>query len=132
MAEGTGRVSPFEPDAFAREWAQAWNAKNLDQVLAHFADSIVFSSPKAVDAVGQPTVRGKPSLRAYWERALSQISALEFTVVAVMWEAASRRLAIIYDRRVNGRADRAIELLTFDSQGLVGTGEVFYGVFPSV
>ncbi len=49
MAEGTGRVSPFQPDAFAREWAQA---------------------------------PGKPSLRAYWERALSPISTLEFTVVA--------------------------------------------------
>jgi hypothetical protein len=75
-------------------------------------DAIVFSSPKAVDAVGQPTVRGKPALRAYWERALTQISALDFVVVAAMWDASVRRLAIIHDREVNGRADRAIELLT--------------------
>jgi hypothetical protein len=123
-------VSPFDPDAFAREWAQAWNARDLDRVLAHFSDTIIFSSPKAVDAVGQPTVRGKPALRAYWERALLQISALEFTIVAAMWDASFRRLAIIYDRKVNGRADRAIELLTFDARGLVTAGEVFYGVAP--
>lgn len=124
-------VSSFEPDAFAREWAQAWNARDLDRVLAHFSDAIVFSSPKAMDAVGQPTVRGKPALRAYWERALTQISALEFIVVAAMWDASVRRLAIIYDRKVNGRADRAIELLTFDPRGVVTAGEVFYGVAPS-
>ncbi|HEU5155089.1 MAG TPA: nuclear transport factor 2 family protein [Gemmatimonadales bacterium] len=124
-------MSSFEPDAFAREWAQAWNARDLDRVLGHFSDAIVFSSPKAVDAVGQPTVRGKPALRAYWERALTQISTLEFRVVAVMWDSSARRLAIIYDRNVNGRSDRAIELLTFDSKGLVAAGEVFYGVSPT-
>ncbi|HSE67792.1 MAG TPA: nuclear transport factor 2 family protein, partial [Gemmatimonadales bacterium] len=90
-----GSVSSFEPDAFAREWAEAWNARDLDRVLAHFSDTIVFSSPKAVDAVGQPTVRGKPALRAYWERALTQISALEFIIVAALWDAPFRRLAII-------------------------------------
>jgi hypothetical protein len=125
-------VSSFEPDAFARDWAHAWNARDLERVLAHFSDAIVFSSPKAMDAVGQPTVRGKPALRAYWERALTQISALEFIVVAAMWDASVRRLAIIYDRKVNGRADRAIELLTFDPRGVVMAGEVFYGVAPSM
>ena len=124
-------MSPFDPDAFALEWAQAWNARDLDRVLGHFSDAIVFSSPKAVDALGQPTVRGKPALRAYWERALTQISALEFTIIAAMWDASAQRLAIIYDRKVNGRSDRAIELLTFDARGLVAVGEVFYGVSPS-
>ena len=124
-------MSSFDPDAFVREWAQAWNARDLDRVLVHFSDAIVFSSPKAVDAVGQPTVRGKPALRAYWERALTQISTLEFTVVAALWDASARRLAIIYDREVNGRSDRAIELLIFDGNGLVAAGEVFYGVSPS-
>jgi hypothetical protein len=76
-------------------------------------------------------VRGKPALRAYWERAFTQISALEFTIVAALWDASLRRLAIIYDRKVNGRADRAIELLTFDARGLVTSGEVFYGVAPT-
>lgn len=129
MTVGSG--SSFEPDAFAREWAQAWNARDLDRVLAHFSDAIVFSSPKAVDAVGQPTVHGKPALRAYWERALTQISALEFIIVATMWDPSFRRLAIIYDRKVNGRADRAIELLTLNPGGLVTSGEVFYGVAPA-
>ncbi|HSE65560.1 MAG TPA: nuclear transport factor 2 family protein [Gemmatimonadales bacterium] len=124
-------MSSFDPDAFAREWAKAWNARDLDRVLAHFSEAIVFSSPKAVDAVGQPTVRGQPALRAYWERALTQISTLEFMVAALIWDPAARRLAIIYDRKVNGRSDRAIELLTFDSQGLVAAGEVFYGVSPT-
>jgi hypothetical protein len=37
-------------------------------------------------------------------------------------------LAIIYDRQVNGRPDRAAEILRFGLVGRVIQGEVFYGV----
>jgi ketosteroid isomerase-like protein len=120
----------FKSDAFAAEWAAAWNRRDLDSILAHFADDVVFSSPKAVDAVGAPTVRGKPALRAYWELALSRISALQFTVRRALWDPAAREIMIVYDRDINGRADRAVEVLRIAPTGAVVSGEVFYGVVP--
>jgi hypothetical protein len=40
-------------------------------------------------------------------------------------------LVIIYDREVDGRGDRASEILQFGLGGRVVRGEVFYGVRAS-
>jgi hypothetical protein len=121
----------FDPPAFASAWAAAWNRRDLDAVLSHFAEGVVFSTPKAVDTVGRPTVVGIPAVRAYWEEALTLITGLHFTVVRTIWDVERREIGIIYDRRVNGREDRALELLRLDGQGQVDRGEAFYGVIPS-
>jgi ketosteroid isomerase-like protein len=115
---------------FARAWAEAWNRRDLDAILAHFADDVVFSSPRALDAVGVPTVRGKPALRRYWQIALERIRVLQFSVERVIWDEAARELAIVYDREVDARRDRAVEVLRFGADGRVSRGEVFYGVIP--
>jgi hypothetical protein len=115
---------------FAQHWAEAWNHLRIEWVLEHFDEDVVFSSPKALDAVGVPTVRGKAALRAYWQAALQPVTVLRFTVVRVLWDAGSSELAIIYDRRVNDRHDRAAEVLQFGGSGRVVRGEVFYGVLP--
>ena len=115
---------------YARRWAEAWNRRDLDSVLAHFEDDVVFSSPKALDAIGAPTVHGKAALRDYWVRALAPVTALRFTLVRIVWDPDESELAILYDREVNGRRDRASETLHFGPSGRVVRGEVFYGVRP--
>jgi limonene-1,2-epoxide hydrolase len=118
----------FAPDRFAAQWEAAWNRQDLDAVLAHFAPDVVFTSPTASATVGHPTVTGRASLQAYWQAALARISSLHFTVVRTLWDGTRHELAIVYDRRVNGREDRAIECLRFGEHDLVVSGEVFYGV----
>jgi hypothetical protein len=117
-----------EAAAFARRWSDAWNRLEIESVLEHFDDQVVFSSPKALEAIGIASVVGKSALRAYWMAALTKITSLHFSVVRVVWDAETRELAIIYDRQVNGRRDRASENLQFAESGLVVRGEVFYGV----
>ena len=113
---------------FAQRWAEAWNRRDIESVLEHFADDVVFSSPKAVVAVGTGTVRGKSALRQYWHTAVKPITSLRFDVVRVIWDPGTSELAIIYDREVNGGRDRAAEVLQFGAGGRVVRGEVFYGV----
>lgn len=113
---------------FATRWAEAWNRLDIESVLEHFADDVVFSSPKALAAVGTGTVRGKDALRQYWRVALEPIATLRFDVVRILWDAETSELSIIYDRQVNGRPDRAAEVLQFGPGGRVVRGEVFYGV----
>lgn len=120
----------LSPADFAAAWAEAWNCRQIEVVLAHFADEIEFTSPVAVAVTGAPTMRGKPALRAYWEKAMAQVTLLRFTVVRTVWDPVGRELAIIYDREVNDQRDRALELLRFDQAGQVVSGEVFYGVRP--
>lgn len=69
---------------FAAEWAAAWNARDLEAVLAHFAEDAVFTSPVAARLLGgDGIVRGKAALRAYWAEALPRSPDLHFTVLGV-------------------------------------------------
>jgi|EndMetStandDraft_2_1072991.scaffolds.fasta_scaffold28693_2 ketosteroid isomerase-like protein len=113
---------------FAARWAQAWNSRDIEKVLAHFHDDVVFTSPTAMALMGTPTVRGKESLRAYWTTALSRLTSLRFTVDRVVWDPDSRELAIIYTSETDGKARRVSENLVFNSAGEVVVAEVFHGV----
>ena len=113
---------------FAHRWTEAWNNGDLDAVLEHFDNDVAFSSPKALEAVGVPTVLGKTALRRYWAAALQPVKSLRFTLLRVIWDPDGSVLAIIYDRDVNDRRDRASEVLHFGPSGRVIRGEVFYGV----
>ena len=113
---------------FAVRWAEAWNRRDIEQVLAHFHDDVVFTSPTALAVMGTPTVRGKESLRAYWTTALSRLTSLRFTVDRVAWDPHTRELAIIYTSETDGKARRVSENLVFDSAGRVVIAEVFHGV----
>ena len=114
--------------AFAAQWAEAWNRRDIEQVLAHFHEDVAFTSPTALAVVGTPTVRGKRSLREYWTMALSRLASLRFTVDRVVWDAGSRELAIIYTSETDGKARRVSENLRFDSAGQIVVAEVFHGV----
>jgi len=113
---------------FAARWAQAWNSRDIEKVLAHFHDDVVFTSPTAMALMGTPTVRGKESLRAYWTTALSRLTSLRFTVDRVVWDSDRRELAIIYTSETDGKARRVSENLVFNSAGEVVVAEVFHGV----
>jgi len=39
--------------AFAQDWEQGWNSHDLDVILRHYRDDIVFRSKKAVALVGR-------------------------------------------------------------------------------
>ena len=74
-----------DPSAFAAEWLQAWNTHDLDRVLNHFHDDVVFTSPVAAAFFPetQGRIRGKPALRAYWAEGLRRIPDLHFTIEQV-------------------------------------------------
>lgn len=116
-----------EAAAYAEGWASEWNRRDLEAILAHFDDGIVFTSPKAIAVTGSATVRGKLALRSYWERALTRIGSLRFEIRRIVWDPTTRDLAILYDRQVDGQQDRVAEVLRFNANGKLVEGEVLYG-----
>lgn len=74
-----------EPHAFARDWLAAWNAHDVEAVLRHFHDDVVFTSPVAARVLPETggVLRGKDALRRYWTEGLRQIPDLRFAVEAV-------------------------------------------------
>jgi uncharacterized protein (TIGR02246 family) len=115
----------LDAEAYAKQWIEAWNRRDLDAVLSHFADDVVFVSPKAQAFVGCSELHGKAELRAYWESALARITELQFTLDQVVVD--DSRIAIVYHAGLNGVTAHAIELLTFNEQGKTIRGEAFYG-----
>jgi hypothetical protein len=73
-------------DHFAAEWIAAWNAHDLDAVLAHYAEDFEMSSPFIVQFGADPSgkLRGKPKVAAYWKVALGLVPDLRFELVSVL------------------------------------------------
>jgi ketosteroid isomerase-like protein len=74
-----------EAQEFAAAWLEAWNEQDLDRVLGHFTDDVVFSSPIAAQLVpgSEGVIHGKAALRRYWSEGLRLIPDLHFEVVGV-------------------------------------------------
>jgi len=99
-----------EARAFAEQWARDWNAHDIDALLEHFTDDIVFTSPVAVRLFGgDGVIRGKAALRDYWAKGVRLIPDLRFEVLAVY--AGISTLVINYRNQAGGVV---CEVLTFD------------------
>jgi len=113
------------PDAapFADAWVRAWNAHDVEAVLEHFGDDVVFTSPVAARVLPDTggVVRGKAALREYWTTALKMLPDLHFDVVGVY---RGESTLVINYRNERGRLVN--EVLTFDADGLVHEGHGTY------
>ena len=107
---------------FAADWERNWNAHDLDALLTHFAEDVVFTSPVAAQILpaGNGVIRGRDALRAYWSYALGMLPDLHFTVEDVY--SGLDTIAIAYR---NHAGNRVCELLTFDGP-LVVAGHATY------
>jgi hypothetical protein len=72
-------------ESFVDQWLQAWNAHDVEAVLAHFTDDVVFTSPFAAQVMpsSDGVIRGKEALRAYWTVGLDRLPDLHFDLVGV-------------------------------------------------
>lgn len=71
---------------FAAEWIDAWNAHDLERILSHYDDEVVFTSPTAARVVPESggVINGKDGLRRYWTLGLSMLPDLHFTLEAAL------------------------------------------------
>jgi hypothetical protein len=112
---------------FAETWIAAWNRRDVEAVLAHFAEEAQFVSPMARNFVGSPVLRNKKELEEYWRGALDRISVLEFKLDHATWDEGRRELNVVYESNLNGECKRACEIMQFDASGRQIRGEAFYG-----
>lgn len=103
--------------AFAESWLGSFNARDLDAIMAHYAEDVAHSSPTVMRPLGEPSgvVRGKAALRAYFERALSAAGPDLRYELRRVYEGA-HGVTILYDRS-GGKL--VAETFLFDASGLV-------------
>jgi len=108
---------------FARSWLADWNSHDLDAILGHYAEDVIFTSPKVLGFTGgkSDTLEGKDRLRAYFARGLAFRPELEFSGPKVTWDASG--VAVIY---LGEDGSTAVETMTLDADGRVAEARVFY------
>jgi len=111
-------LPPLGPAEFAQRWVRAWNARDVESVLVHCADDVVFTSPTArrVVPASAGTVVGKQALRDYWVAALQGNPDLRFTLLGVY--VGVDTVVLHYRNQVGGLVN---EVMTFRN-GLVAVG----------
>jgi hypothetical protein len=117
-------ISPQQAGDLAREWVTAFNDHDLDGVLLHYADDVVFSSPAVIDVTREPTgtLHGKKSLREYFARALDKYPDLGFELLHILTGVTS--VTIIY--RSLHRGSLGAEVMTVNSEGKVSHVDCHY------
>ena len=107
---------------FAEHWLKAWNSRDLEAVLSHFSDDVVFSSPMAAQLCEgcDGVVQGKAALRDYWAEGLRRVPELHFEIESLY--VGVRTLVINYRNQAGGLLT---EVLVFD-RALVAEGHGTY------
>jgi hypothetical protein len=110
-------LRPEEADRFATSWFAAWNAHDLDAIMAHYAPGISHSSPFIARYNGDAScapLHGADAVRAYFGRALERNPTLRFDRMHVAVGVDS--VALVY-RRMTG--ELAAETFFFDGSRVV-------------
>ena len=107
--------------AIAERWLACFARRDLDGLLALYADDAVHTSPKI--RVRHPetggAIRGKATLRAWWQDAFDRLPELRYEATAFTADAA--RVVMEYVRKVPGEDLEVLVLLGWrDGMSLLG------------
>jgi predicted ester cyclase len=99
-----------EARSLAADWIAAWNAHDLEAILAHYGETVELTSPVAARLLGLPggRVTGKPALRAYFERGLAAYPELRFHLEQVFCGVAS--IVLVYVNQAGSRTAEFMEI----------------------
>lgn len=107
----------------ALSWIDAWNRHDLEAILAHYADDVVFQASTVARRWHKPDgiLRGKAELRAHFQRGLELSPELRFGFEEFF--SCPGGYAVLY-RRNNG--NRVIDAVELDENQLARHVRAFY------
>jgi len=106
-------TEPSKITPHATSWIAAWNRRDLDAILDHYAEEIVFQADTVASRWGRPdgVLRGKAELREHFKRGLELAGDLRFELEEVF--TCPGDYAVLY-RRKNG--NRVIDTVVLDEE----------------
>jgi len=109
-------VTRDEAWKLAEHWIAAWNAHDLDLILAHYEDAIELTSPVAAQLLGTADgkVIGKANLKAYFRRGLEAYPELHFLLNDLLLGVSS---VVLY--YTNQKGTHTAEFMEFSANGKV-------------
>ena len=93
----------------ARHWCDAWNRRDLDGIMTHYAEDVEFSSPTVVKrwGIADGWLRGKAKLRENFAIGV-KAAGLHFDLVDVL--VGVNTMCIVYRRENGALVSDTIEL----------------------
>lgn len=118
----------MHPNArIAQCWFAAFNAHDLDALLALYADDATHYSPK-LKARRPETggrVQGKEALRSWWRDAFERMPSLRYEVLKLT--ADDDQVFMEYIRHVAGEEDLRVGEVLEVREGRIGASRVYHG-----
>jgi ketosteroid isomerase-like protein len=119
---------PQHPNTLiAQRWFAAFNAHDLEALLALYHDNAEHYSPKL--KVRRPEtnglVRGKSALRDWWQDAFDRLPSLQYEVLKLT--ADDEQVFMEYIRHVDGEEDLRVGEVLEIRGGLIVASRVYHG-----
>jgi hypothetical protein len=113
---GVTTVTKEDAWKLAEHWVAAWNAHDLESIMAHYEDGVELTSPVAAQLLGTADgkVVGKANLRAYFQKGLAAYPELQFRLEDVFLGLSS--VVLCYK---NQKGTRTAELMELSTAGKV-------------
>lgn len=111
----------------AHHWFAAFNAHDLEALLALYADDAEHYSPKLKQRHPEThgLVRGKAALRTWWADAFERLPSLYYTVWNLV--AGNDTVFMEYTRHVDGEDDLRVGEVLVVRDGLIVASRVYHG-----
>ena len=95
-------------------WLAAWNARDLDRIIACYSEDVDFVAPTVVRRWGRPdgALQGREELRRHFAKGLELAPEIRFSEEALLQTPGG--YALLY-RRENG--NRVLDVVELDSEG---------------
>jgi heme-degrading monooxygenase HmoA/ketosteroid isomerase-like protein len=111
----------------ARRWLDCFARRDLDGLLALYADDATHTSPKI--RVRHPEtgglLRGKAAMRAWWQDSFDRLPSMRYEPTALT--ADGRRVVMEYTRHVDGEPDYPVAEVLECEGGKIARSRVFHG-----
>ena len=103
-------------ESFAQDWLAAWNDRDIERILSHYSEEIIFHSPRIARVMGNEalSIFGKKTLRDYWSKALALAPQLFFELDDIL--VGSDAITILY---TNHREELVAETFVFGAESKV-------------
>lgn len=81
-AQEPGSSTTWTPDAFARQWLEAWNSHDIDRILTYYIEDAFYEDVSNVENGWAVPMRGHQMIRESLVETFEEMSDLEFELVS--------------------------------------------------
>jgi hypothetical protein len=114
-------------EQIASQWFAAFNAHDLEAILALYDDKAVHYSPKL--KIRKPEtgglIQGKDALRAWWKDSFERIPSLQY--IPTLLTANDARVFMEYMRKADGDPDMLVAEVLEVIEGKISSSRVYHG-----